>query len=415
MPQPVVRIEGLSKRYRLGQRERYYTLRDAIANLLRRRTKPASREFWALQDINLDINQGEVVGIIGRNGAGKSTLLKVLAQITPPTTGQITLRGRVASLLEVGTGFHPELTGRDNIYLSGAILGMTRQEIRTKFNDIVEFSEIGKFLDTAVKHYSSGMYVRLAFAVAAHLESEILLVDEVLAVGDAQFQKKCLGKMDDIGKSGRTVIFVSHNMHSIRSLCSRAILLDKGIKVADGPVAAVINRYESYHTKGEAKVNWGENKPTLSHTNLVEAGILSDGQQVISEAPMEKPIQVYISFMVNQPVKVGTTILLHNREGQLMFFSLSNHESEWHMKDRPPGRYRSTCEIPANLLSPGHYSISIGLWEGFYDTGLMERDILHFVVTEGGWLRGDVPYASEHGLISPLLKWSSGPEREYHE
>jgi lipopolysaccharide transport system ATP-binding protein len=241
---------ALGKRYRIGEMQQAYgTLRDSVVGLVRRAGHRSHREeIWALRDVDFTVDEGEVVGLIGRNGAGKSTLLRVLTRITAPTTGRAEIRGRVGSLLEVGTGFHPELTGRENIYLNGAVLGMKRREIQRKFDDIVEFSGIDQFLDTPVKRYSSGMYVRLAFSVAAHLEPEILLVDEVLAVGDAEFQRRCLGRMEDFGESGRTVIFVSHNMQTIAQLCDRAVLLDKGRVVADGPSADIVARYlQSVH------------------------------------------------------------------------------------------------------------------------------------------------------------------------
>jgi len=252
----VVRTEGLGKKYRLGSSSAAYsTLRDTLAELLaapvrglrslvgRRRLRPARETIWALRDIDLRIHRGEVLGIIGANGAGKTTLLKILSRITPPTTGRVELCGRVGSLLEIGTGFHPELTGRENIFLNGAILGMRRTEIGRKFDEIVAFAEIDRFLDTPVKRYSSGMYVRLAFAVAANLEPEILIVDEVLAVGDAAFRKKCLGKMDDVSQSGRTVIFVSHNMAAVQNLCTRVIWMDNGTIVAEDESSTVIERY----------------------------------------------------------------------------------------------------------------------------------------------------------------------------
>ncbi len=243
MSNAAIRVEGLGKEYRIGQNERYASFRDVIAGLFTRRDKPKEK-FWALKDISFEVRPGDVLGLIGRNGAGKSTLLKVLSRITEPTQGFAELRGRVGSLLEVGTGFHPELTGRENIYLSAAILGMRRAEIQSKFDEIVGFSEVEKFLDTQVKHYSSGMFMRLAFSVVAHLQPEILLVDEVLAVGDASFQEKCLGKMHDIGGSGRTVVFVSHNMDSIRKLCSSAVHIEQGRLKAIGPAGEIISAYE---------------------------------------------------------------------------------------------------------------------------------------------------------------------------
>ncbi len=249
MSQPVICVEGLGKRYTLHHQARSGLLRDQLAGLLRnpfrraKTTNPTDEDFWALRDVNFSVNQGDVVGIIGRNGAGKSTLLKILSRITEPTTGRITIHGRVASLLEVGTGFHGELSGRENIFLNGAILGMKRAEIRKKFDEIVAFSEVEKFLDTPVKHYSSGMYVRLAFAVAAHLEPEILIVDEVLAVGDLQFQRKCLGKMQEVAGGGRTVLFVSHNMAAIQRLCTRCVYLKQGQVVQEGRTDEAIDRY----------------------------------------------------------------------------------------------------------------------------------------------------------------------------
>ena len=250
---PIIEVNHLYKKYRIGEKQLYYSFRDSIVSTASKFKKmftprsPAaagrSGEFWALKDVSFKVMPGEVIGIIGRNGAGKTTLLKILSQITPPTKGEITLRGRVASLLEVGTGFHTELTGRENIFLNGAILGMKRTEIREKFSQIVKFAEIQKFLDTPVKYYSSGMYMRLAFAVAAHLEPEILLIDEVLAVGDAQFQKKCLGKMEEVSKQGRTVLFVSHNMEAVKNLCGRCLYLDKGRILSKGKTEKIVNLY----------------------------------------------------------------------------------------------------------------------------------------------------------------------------
>ena len=264
MSEIAIRAESLSKRYRLGSRERYRTLRDTLMDTLmapfrrsRRSANDADENFWALKDVSFEVKHGEVIGVIGRNGAGKSTLLKILSRITEPTEGQVSIHGRIASLLEVGTGFHPELSGRDNIYLNGAILGMKKAEIRRKFDEIVAFAEVEKFIDTPVKHYSSGMYVRLAFVVAAHLEPEILVVDEVLAVGDSAFQKKCIGKMGDVAKMGKTVLLVSHSMASIAALCHSAILLDSGRAVFFGPVEQAIDRYLSGMADPEYGIDLG--------------------------------------------------------------------------------------------------------------------------------------------------------------
>lgn len=298
-----IRVEGLSKRYQLGGRAiagggLRHVIDDGIRSLFRRTgkstsTTSASNEFWAVSDVSFDIKKGEVVGIIGRNGAGKSTLLKMLSRITEPTRGRIGLNGRVASLLEVGTGFHPELTGRENIFLNGAILGMHQSEIRAKFDEIVEFAEISRFLDTPVKRYSSGMYVRLAFAVAAHLEPEILIVDEVLAVGDSQFQQKCLGKMQDVStREGRTVLFVSHAMHSVRSLCQTGILLNAGRVETMGPIAGVISTYSNPARQATGDGHIASNRSIgLSLRSVVltqpdEAGTLA----VVADFQLERPV-----------------------------------------------------------------------------------------------------------------------------
>ncbi len=269
---PIISVKNLSKKFQIREKLPYYSLRDSLTNLVRGFSKPTGRDddsFWALKDVSFNVYPGEVLGIIGRNGAGKSTLLKILSQITPPTSGTATLEGRVASLLEVGTGFHPELTGRENIYLNGAILGMSRKEVKAKFDEIVDFAEIEKFLDTPVKHYSSGMYMRLAFAVAAHLEPEILIVDEVLSVGDYKFQKKSLNKITDIGKRGKTIILVSHNLDAIESMCSRVFLLDKG-KVKDfGEPSKVINSYLDFMGIKKSK----QDRIKISTKRLIWMGI----------------------------------------------------------------------------------------------------------------------------------------------
>ena len=322
MSEPIIRVAGLSKKYLLRhqQQERYTALRDVIAHRvgslkrgLHRSGKtgvaapPAREEFWALRDVSFEVARGERLGIIGRNGAGKSTLLKILSRITEPTRGRIELEGRVASLLEVGTGFHPELTGRENIFLNGAILGMGRGEIRRKFDEIVAFAEVEKFLDTPVKRYSSGMYVRLAFAVAAHLEPEILLVDEVLAVGDAEFQKKCLGRMETVGREGRTVLFVSHNMNAISLLCSRALVLADGALAFDGEVPEAVRRYLKFGTTAEYKRRAGADSghPVILGAWFEDEGGARVGRVVAGEPldlvveasnPGGKPLELSLSF-----------------------------------------------------------------------------------------------------------------------
>ena len=360
----VISVEGLSKRYWLGHMPRHDTLRDALSHtfkslprLLRQsvtRSGPTNRdELWALRDVTFEVKRGEVVGIIGRNGAGKSTLLKILSRITEPTTGRVTLRGRVASLLEVGTGFHPELTGRDNVFLNGAILGMSRTEIRRKFDEIVAFAEVEKFLDTPVKHYSSGMYVRLAFAVAAHLEPEILIVDEVLAVGDAAFQKKCLWKMQDVSvNEGRTVLFVSHNMPAVQALCSRAILLQDGAITAAGEVEPLIDQYLTTATQMERQVRAGP-VPLGATIKLLNIELPSNPTK------SGEPLRFALEFRAESSTCINALAVL--------FYSAQDTRIAI-MDFRPFGlpvnlavgqRWRTTCEIKSLPFIEGDYSIGL--------------------------------------------------------
>jgi lipopolysaccharide transport system ATP-binding protein len=368
-----IRAEGLSKRYRIGQREPYKALRDVLADALyapfravtstwggrqqTARENPSDNYIWALKDVSFEIRQGEVVGIIGRNGAGKTTLLKILSRITRPTEGYAEIHGRVGSLLEVGTGFHPELTGRENIYLNGAILGMKKAEIDRKFDEIVAFAEIEKFLDTPVKRYSSGMYVRLAFAVAAHLDPEILLVDEVLAVGDAAFQKKCLGKMGEVAGEGRTVLFVSHNMAAIQGLCSRGILLDSGQVVFEGDVSKAVYEYLAIIREiASLKARWGNDSGAvvrLSRFDIInEQGELSNsvicGSRVIfvmDLEPREKAEHVVISIGIDNFQGVRVCLLAN----VLVGFPVSLQ----------PPRTTISCEVPQMPLTPGRYFLSL--------------------------------------------------------
>ncbi len=317
MSQPTISVEGLGKRYYLSHQKRQDTLRDSLTQQFRRLgrrltgsgpTEPEGEEFWALRDVSFQVSQGDVVGIVGRNGAGKSTLLKLLSRITEPTTGRAVIRGRVASLLEVGTGFHPELSGRENIFLNGAILGMSRDEIRRKFDEIVAFAEVERFLDTQVKHYSSGMYVRLAFAVAAHLEPEILIVDEVLAVGDAQFQKKCLGKMSEVARdSGRTVLFVSHNTAALQAICRTGLWLQQGRVAQTGPIADCLAAYLSSGNEAATYTATNPNKPHITSVTL-DRTALAQGRFRISvgfksSTPLGRPvIGVTIFSKLGQPL-----------------------------------------------------------------------------------------------------------------
>jgi len=377
----IITVDNLGKKYILHhqQREQYTALRDVITTGIAtfgkrlihpfrnvRDTEPASQEeFWALKEVSFEVNQGDRIGIIGRNGAGKSTLLKILSRITEPTTGQVKIKGRVASLLEVGTGFHPELTGRENIFLNGAILGMGRAEIKKKFDEIVDFAEIEKFLDTPVKRYSSGMYVRLAFAVAAHLEPEILIVDEVLAVGDAQFQKKCLGKMEAVGKEGRTVLFVSHNMGAIENLCSRIILLDKGILCQNSAeVRSMITRYLNWGS--EEKIissSWNNDGNKYSHPVMQPLSfsvVDTQGEPVTTAVLNDQPIFVVIrAFMVQLDPSLSVGFALYNEDSELLLWSLTTDGPENSWPKIEPGIVELRCALPQRFLNEGIYRLEL--------------------------------------------------------
>jgi lipopolysaccharide transport system ATP-binding protein len=369
MSDTIISVENLGKRYSIRHQrgERYTTLRDALAEkatrLFRRNNGSAQsshEDFWALKDVSFEVKRGEVLGIIGRNGAGKSTLLKILSRITEPTEGRVRIRGRVASLLEVGTGFHPELTGRENIFLNGAILGMSRVEIKKKFDEIVAFAEIEKFLDTPVKRFSSGMYVRLAFAVAAHLEPEILLVDEVLAVGDAEFQKKSLGKMKDVGRGGRTVLFVSHNMGAISGLCPRSLMLDTGRAVHDGPSDEVIESYLGGRasSKALAEVRYSERKGDAFVTRIA---VLDSQMNPSAELDVRKDFYVCLEYSMLSPIRnIDAGIAVFNFSGSKVFFS-ARHTSVATGDLSLPGDYRSLIKVPGLFLAPGFYTLSGGL------------------------------------------------------
>lgn len=366
MSELAVKVENLSKLYHIGARqEQYATLRSAlisgVKHLITKRSpqETTKNTIWALKDVSFEIKQGEVVGIIGRNGAGKSTLLKVLSHITEPTRGRVSLYGRVGSLLEVGTGFHPELTGRDNIYLNGAILGMRRSEIERKFDEIVAFAEIEKFLDTPVKRYSSGMYVRLAFAVAAHLEPEILLVDEVLAVGDGQFQKKCLGKMDDVAKEGRTVLFVSHNMGAIQTLCKQGVLLDQNRLKAVGDVQEVVSAYlglnyleEEHPFRNCLRSGTGKIRVTGFHLET------PDGME-IPYATSGSPVVFVIEFETNgescNAVSVGFSV--HQNDERNLFLYYSHFSDVLFSNIGQRGEFR--CLIPECPIAPGNFLVML--------------------------------------------------------
>ncbi|MGC8602901.1 MAG: ABC transporter ATP-binding protein [Desulfomonilaceae bacterium] len=427
MTDTVIKSEGLGKNYTIGHQsngERYTALRDVVARSLSglwRKSKDMFRgssliqgdaleEFWALKDVSFEIRRGEVVGIIGRNGAGKSTLLKILSRITEPTEGRVTIKGRVSSLLEVGTGFHPELTGRENIYLNGAILGMRRSQIKRKFDDIVDFAEVEKFLDTPVKRYSSGMYVRLAFAVAAHLEPEILLIDEVLAVGDAAFQKKCLGKMGRVAEEGRTVLFVSHNMGMITSLCQKAILFDEGQTIMEGIATDVVLQY---YTQGQCtpyEVDFARGHKIIGDdlSTLLKARLEDMEGNVTGSVDIRSPFKVKMVYSLHTPTPAPPSPNFHfyNTLGQCVFVSGANGA-----KHDGPGVYEATCNVPGNLLNNDTYFIDLALT--FSHSGIQvsfwERGALSVTISEdmdkrleisGIQYSGPIP-----GTVRPTLNW----------
>jgi lipopolysaccharide transport system ATP-binding protein len=363
-----IQVDHLSKQYHIGvARPRYQSLRDDVMRTLDPRqwfesSNQPDGTIWALKDVSFEVKHGEVIGIIGRNGAGKSTLLKILSRITDPTEGEVLLNGRVGSLLEVGTGFHPELTGRENIYLNGAILGMTRHEIDYKFDEIVDFAETERFIDTPAKHFSSGMYMRLAFAVAAHLEPEILLVDEVLAVGDAAFQKKCLGKMGEVAKAGRTVLFVSHNMRAVRQMCQNAILLNAGKVVALGSSHDIVERYLQDVPDGESFSNLQETIQKLPRDlafRLESIILIQDGEEVTRSIVNGSPLEIEVRYEVLQKT-TGLRVLfdLMDYEETLLVRSFHDEDNDG-IPTMLPGHYSSKALIPADLLAPTRYQLRI--------------------------------------------------------
>jgi len=404
----VIRVEALAKQYRIGfAKQRYDTLRDRLAASFtalfrrdRRRSSANAGEgtFWALKDVSFEVKDGDVVGIIGRNGAGKSTLLKILSRITEPTSGFAEIHGRVASLLEVGTGFHGELTGRENVFLNGAILGMKKAEINRKFDEIVSFSEIEHFIDTPVKHYSSGMHVRLAFAVAAHLEPEILIVDEVLAVGDAAFQKKCLGKMDDVAKEGRTVVFVSHNMASVEHLCRTAVVLDKGKLAFSGGSREAIDYY--HHSM------WGEAGTAQCHTvDLSSAAgrprkyrpilkrlelLTEDGRPMNGALKIGAPLRVRVLFgLQNVTAHFDVSLAFDNHLGQRVFTASTAYQPNRPKVERL-GEQMLVCDIPSLPLAPGEYRIKVFFAAGEHIDRV--EDAARFTVTSSDYYgTGKIP------------------------
>jgi lipopolysaccharide transport system ATP-binding protein len=423
MSDVAIRVRGLSKQFQIGRlKGPYKTLREtlvgafAIPPRLIKRFKSGSRDLrpatiWALKDVAFDVRPGEVIGIIGRNGAGKSTLLKILSRITEPTEGYAEIHGRVGSLLEVGTGFHSELTGRENVYLNGAILGMKRTEISSKFDEIVAFAEVETFIDTPVKHYSSGMYLRLAFAVAAFLEPNILIVDEVLAVGDARFRKKCLNKMQNAGQQGRTVLFVSHNMPAITRLCERAILLDRGSVLRDGPAPEVVSGYLSSGFGPASVREWPEAEcPGREVAGLRAVRVRAEDGRIAGTVGTRKPVRIEMEYEVRRTGYMLMPYFSFSNEEGVTAFSASDLDPVWQRQPRPLGRYVSTVSIPGNLLAEGTIFVAAGLTT--VDPNVKQffvRDVVTFQVIDSlddASARGLLQRHME-GIVRPLLEWNT--------
>jgi ABC-2 type transport system ATP-binding protein/lipopolysaccharide transport system ATP-binding protein len=395
-----IELEHLGKRYVLGERLAYQTAREALARALRRGQRMSDKrsELWAIRNIDLSIGEGEVVGVIGRNGAGKTTLLKVISRITEPTTGVARIRGRVGSLLEVGTGFHPELTGHENIFLNGAVLGMSRREISAKFDEIVDFSGVERFLDTPLKRYSSGMQLRLAFAVAAHLEPEIVVVDEVLAVGDAEFQRKCLGKMSDLRGEGRTVMFVSHDLGAIAALCRRVVWLERGAIKADGPAHAVLDEYLRFGIPAQTRVDFPAD--TTQPAELISVELV--GNDTAARVRRDEPFRVRLRFRAREPAfGLDVGIYLLNREGVRILDDVWSdwRQSEW-LADAP-GDYEAIVEVPP-VLASGEYVL--GVWFGTAVEDLFDQELMSFEVVPRPDDRKE--WIERARVMQPELRWT---------
>ena len=417
MSDTVIKVEGLGKSYRIGATiDRSPTLRDAIVKaakvpgqVLRGQRPPRKETIWALRDVSFDVQQGQVLGVIGRNGAGKSTLLKILSRITEPTTGYARITGRVGSLLEVGTGFNPELTGRENIFLNGAILGMGRKEIVRKFDEIVEFSGVEKFIDTPVKRYSSGMYLRLAFSVAAHLEPEILVVDEVLAVGDADFQRKCLGKMGDVASEGRTVLFVSHNMSAVMSLTNEAIVLDKGELVYRAPTQQAVEFYMSSGFSQSSERRWqpDEIPDSAAPFKPVALRVIDPRGHRSDTVRSIEPLTVEMEYELSEAIQgLRVGIYLQTVRGELVFVSFDTDSADDFKKHatRAAGKYISRCQIPTDMFNEGQYVLGMNASSFKVKRFFQDEHALSFTVDAAG-APGKQWAEVRIGTIRPRLNW----------
>lgn len=413
----IITVENIAKRYRIGApKAAQQSVRDVLtralkASVVRRRGQANSvgEVIWALKNINFEVKAGEVVGLIGHNGAGKSTLLKILSRITEPTTGRIALYGRVGSLLEVGTGFHPELTGRENVFLNGAMLGMRRAEIARKFDEIVQFSEIEKFIDTPVKFYSSGMYARLAFAVAAHLEPEILIIDEVLAVGDAAFQRKCLGKMSEVSKEGRTVLFVSHNMTAMQSLCSRLIWLHKGETIEEGRPSDIAPKYlkDAFSSSDISERIWDDVRtaPGNETVRLRSARVRPVAGTPADSINIETPLKIEFEYWnLKSDAVLNLSLLVVNEEGVVLFNTGPINEPVWNGHPLPSGLFCSECDIPSNLLNDGVHRVHLLVVEDQTTIIFRYDDVLVFDIQELAEQRKSW-YGKWIGAVRPNLEW----------
>lgn len=417
MPETIIQVDNVSKRYRINSAQQTETLRSQLTQGIRsvfQRQKQSDDDYiWALQDVSFDLERGEALGIIGQNGSGKSTILKILSRITRPTSGRVILGGRVASLLEVGTGFHPELSGRENIYMNAAILGMNRQEIRRKFDEIVSFAEVEKFIDTPVKRYSSGMYMRLAFSIAAHLEQEILVVDEVLAVGDASFQKKSLGKMGEVANQGRTVLFVSHNLGAIAALCPRSIWLNRGELVMDGPTHDVLQAYAQGNAVDSGEVCWDDidTAPGSDKVRLHRVRVISDNR-VSPEVDIQKDITLEFTFWNLKPgEKVTTGIYLLDGMGVDVLTSANLPSAnlatdDWYDQPHPEGLFRTTCTIPGNFLNDGRYTVDVSITTNLSHLQVHVKNVIAFNVYESGGMSQEY-MGNWRGVVRPRLAWQT--------